>query len=91
VIAPRRLLYISLETASNGEFRHTFCTKYPVTDCTVSVATRERTYLFPLYLYPDNRNEQVSLFTEKATNLVPGFLSAIKKKLGYIPTPEAIF
>ena len=29
----------------DSEFKHIFCTKYPVTDCTVSVATRERTYL----------------------------------------------
>jgi len=75
----------------NSEFKHTFCTKYPVTDCTVSVATRERTYLFPLYLYPDNRHEQGSLFTERSTNLALGFLSLIREKLGYIPTPEAIF
>ncbi len=75
----------------NGEFKHTFCTKYPVTDCTVSVATRERTYLFPLYLYPETNNQQFSLFTEKNTNLIQGFLSEIRGKIGYIPTPEDIF
>ncbi len=75
----------------NSQFKHTFCTKYPVTDCTVSIATRERTYLFPLYLYPDARNEQGSLFTEKSINLAPGFLSEIREKLAYVPTPEAIF
>lgn len=75
----------------NGEFKHIFCTKYPVTDCTVSVATRERTYLFPLYLYPDTQNEQGSLFTEKATNLASVFIAAIQEKLGYIPSPQAIF
>ncbi|MBD2184693.1 helicase [Planktothrix sp. FACHB-1355] len=77
----------------NSEFKHIFCTKYPVTDCTVSVATRERTYLFPLYLYPDPRNSQKSLFesNEIETNLAQKFVHAIREKLGYIPTPEAIF
>lgn len=35
----------------NGDFMHTLCTAYPVTDCTISVASKERTYLFPLYIY----------------------------------------
>lgn len=47
--------------------------------------------IFPLYLYPDNTNQQGSLFVEKKPNLSSDFLSAIKEKLGYIPTPEAIF
>jgi predicted helicase len=75
----------------NNNFLHILCTKYPVTDCTVSVATRERTYLFPLYLYPDTENEQGNLLTEPTPNLSQNFLIAIREKLGYIPTPEAIF
>jgi len=75
----------------NSNFEHILCTEYPVTDCTVSVATRERTYIFPLYLYPDTENEQGNLFTERTPNLSSDFLSAIRQKLGYIPTPEAIF
>ncbi|HEX9430655.1 MAG TPA: type ISP restriction/modification enzyme, partial [Candidatus Bathyarchaeia archaeon] len=35
----------------NGDFRHVFCTKLIATDSTVSTATKERTYLFPLYQY----------------------------------------
>ncbi|XZO01486.1 MAG: type ISP restriction/modification enzyme [Microcoleus sp.] len=46
---------------------------------------------FPLYLYPDTENEQGNLFTDRTPNLSPNFLSAIREKLGYIPTPEAIF
>lgn len=75
----------------NSNFEHILCTEYPVTDCTVSVATRERTYIFPLYLYPDIENEQGNLFTERTPNLSSDFLSAIRQKLSYIPTPEAIF
>jgi predicted helicase len=46
---------------------------------------------FPLYLYPDTENEQGNLFTDRTPNLSQKFLSAIREKLGYIPTPEAIF
>lgn len=45
----------------------------------------------PLYLYPDNDNDQYNLFTELTPNLSENFLSEIKTKLGYIPTPEQIF
>ena len=47
--------------------------------------------IFPLYLYPNIQNQQSSLFLEKSPNLSSDFLAAIKTKLGYIPTPEAIF
>ncbi|WP_377476370.1 MAG: N-6 DNA methylase [Microcoleus anatoxicus] len=46
---------------------------------------------FPLYLYPDTKNEQGNLFTDRTPNLSQNFLNAVREKLGYIPTPEAIF
>lgn len=76
----------------NGEFKHTVCTEYAVTDCSLSNATRERTYLFPLYIdsnfgisqqtLPKKRNQ--SVFSQL-------FLKTIQSKLGNMPTPEAIF
>ncbi|OGQ57533.1 MAG: DNA methyltransferase, partial [Deltaproteobacteria bacterium RIFCSPLOWO2_02_FULL_53_8] len=35
----------------NGDFKHTLCSNIIINDCTVSLDTRERSYLFPLYLY----------------------------------------
>ena len=35
----------------NGDFHHILCSRVLINDCTVSLQTRERTYLFPLYLY----------------------------------------
>jgi predicted helicase len=37
----------------NNLFRHAICTREMINDCAVSLESRERTYLFPLYLYPD--------------------------------------
>lgn len=42
----------------NGEFRHILCTNMIINDCTVSLETRERSYLFPLYLYPDTDKKE---------------------------------
>jgi predicted helicase len=56
-----------------------------------SCAAYDINNIFPLYLYPDTENEQGNLFTERTPNLSSKFLSAIRQKLGYIPTQEAIF
>jgi len=60
-------------------------------NCYVSNKSRERNYLFSLYKYPDTNNDQSSLFVERSPNFSLDFLSAIREKLGYVPTPEAIF
>ncbi|TAG95737.1 MAG: N-6 DNA methylase [Oscillatoriales cyanobacterium] len=72
-----------------GEWEHLFCTVQLLQHHTVSL--KEVNYLFPLYLYPDTENEQGNLFTDRTPNFSQNFLSAIREKLGYIPTPEAIF
>jgi REP element-mobilizing transposase RayT len=47
----------------NKEFRHVLCSNTIINDCTVSLETRERSYLFPLYAYPDH--EKKDLFSHK--------------------------
>jgi hypothetical protein len=72
-------------------WQHILATSSSTDDCYVSNKSRERGYLFPLYTYPDTQNQQGNLFSEKSSNLSEYFLTAIREKLGYIPTPEAIF
>lgn len=55
------------------------------------LSSADNAYIAPLYIYPDTQNNQGSLFVERFPNLSSEFLSAIREKLGYIPTPEAIF
>ncbi|MEG4317632.1 MULTISPECIES: type ISP restriction/modification enzyme [unclassified Microcoleus] len=71
------------------EWTHLFCTAQIIQHHTVSL--KEVNYLFSLYLYPDTENEQGNLFTDRTPNLSQKFLIAIREKLGYLPTPEAIF
>lgn len=76
----------------NGDFMHTLCTAYPVTDCTISVATKERTYLFPLYIYSSvTGQEQLVIQKGRSPNFSQVFLNAVADSLGYTPTAEAIF
>ncbi len=70
------------------EWRHALVAHVPSAAISIDI---NGSYVIPLYLYPNTQNQQSSLFVEKSPNLSSDFLSAIKTKLGYIPTPEAIF
>ena len=55
-----------------------------------TVSIKEVNYLIPLYLYP-NPNNPKELEESVRPNLSSEFLKDITSKLGYTPTPEAIF
>jgi predicted helicase len=48
-------------------------------------------YFAPLYIYPDTTNSQSSIQKEVCSNFSHKFICEITAKLGYTPTPEAIF
>ncbi|MFN9405618.1 MAG: type ISP restriction/modification enzyme, partial [Dolichospermum sp.] len=54
-------------------FYHIFCSEILTEHCTVSLKSREATYVFPLYIYPNTENKQTNLFLEKTPNLSPKF------------------
>ncbi len=83
-------LLCSRQQATSG-FHHVWCANVPANDCVISATSREANQVFPLYIYPDTQNQQSSLFAEKSPNFSSDFIAAIQEKLGYIPTPEAIF
>lgn len=66
-------------------FCHIFCTQVPIE--TKSCSHDRSTNIFPLYLYPDRD----ALTQDRHANFSPEFLQDITDKLGYTPTPEAIF
>ncbi|MEA5617157.1 type ISP restriction/modification enzyme [Cronbergia sp. UHCC 0137] len=72
-------------------FYHIFCSEILTERCIVSLKSRELTYVFPLYTYPNTENDQTNLFLEKIPNLSSKFLEVIRTKLGKKPTPEEIF
>jgi len=69
---------------STDEYRHVFITKSIVDRDPLSLATRERTQVFPLYLYPD----EDSLETERRPNLNMDIVTEIAGNLGLKFTNE---
>jgi predicted helicase len=72
------------------EWKHILVTNKIVDDSFVSNKSRERGYTVPLYLYP-YPNKPQELQQKKRPNFSLGFLKTLESKLGYLPTPEAIF
>jgi predicted helicase len=74
------------------EFSHVLCTALPVDNSTLSAATRERTKVFPLYLYPNPDKVTESPFAPGAggrqPNLNPAFVQAAARKLGMTFVPD---
>lgn len=78
----------------NGDFRHVFATSQIVDGNAVSLATRERTYVFPLYTYPSasvnnlfDNDDLASEQNNRHSNLAPAFTSdfSIRLKMTFIP------
>ena len=64
----------------NGNFHHILCSREIINDCTVSLQTKERTYLFPLYLYPSEGEMQLD-GGHRRSNLNPDFIKVFSEKL----------
>jgi len=88
----------------NSEFRHVLCSSMIINDCTVSLETRERSYLFPLYLYqekekPKKRSlgstmmlfEPKEEYGVKKPNISQALVEQLAKEFKKQPTPEQIF
>jgi predicted helicase len=74
---------------STFDFQHILISKYLVDMCTVSLQTKETTYAFPLYLYPENTTQQNLLETNTRTpNLNPEIVKQIAEGLGLTFTNE---
>jgi len=77
---------------SSNSWGHALISKNLVDDSLISNKTKERTYLYPLYLYPDEQKK--NLFNHNKTEKEPNIEQLVFKKLeeNYkrIPTPEEI-
>ena len=86
---------VSTRILSQPPFKHVFVSDSISDMCLISIKTKEASYYFPLYLYPDEPKGK--LLVEKApkpkrtTNFTAEFLQAIKEALGTEPTAGEIF
>jgi predicted helicase len=80
---------ISCRQQSTFDFQHILISKILVDICSVSLQTKETGYAFPLYLYPDNKDQNALIEVEDRTpNLDPKIVQQIADILGMTFTFE---
>ncbi|MGB6295881.1 MAG: type ISP restriction/modification enzyme [Rivularia sp. (in: cyanobacteria)] len=85
------LLAMRQVVSGNADYTH-FGVTNTIVDNRSFHSNRGRPSIFPLYIYPDNNEiQKLVLKEQRSPNLSPEFLKDITSKLGYTPTPEAIF
>ena len=86
---------ITCRQTSSLPWQHALITNGITDDCYVSNRTRERGYLFPLYLYPENTDAPIFSPTEAKKQREPNLKFSLVQKLteayGWKPVPEEIF
>lgn len=89
MITSNNLGLLICKQQSTFDFQHIFITNTLSDKCSVSLQTKEATYHFPLYLYPDNPEQQTILPTaERTANLNTEIVKQIAEKLGSTFTNE---
>ncbi len=74
---------------STFDFQHIFITNSLSDKCSVSLQTKEATYHFPLYLYPETKVQQtIEQTSERTPNLNTEIIKEIAEKLGLTFTNE---
>jgi predicted helicase len=77
---------------SSNSWRHALISKNLVDDSLISNKTKERTYLYPLYIYPDKQKKNLfnHHITEKEPNIPPQIFNKLEECYNRIPIPEEI-
>ncbi len=82
-------LGLSTTRQVNGAYGHVICTRFLTDNCVTSAESRERAYLFPLYLYPDPNKPALLDDQPPSTapggrrpNLAPAFIRDFSARLG---------
>ncbi len=77
------LAIMTCRQLSTFDFQHILISKYLVDMCTVSLQTKETTYAFPLYIYPETNGQQtIGQIEERTPNLNTEIVKQISEKLG---------
>jgi len=77
---------------SSNNWTHSLISENLVDNSLISNRTKERTYIFPLYLYPDEKNKNLFNHTqiEKVPNITPLIFEKLSECYNKKPTPEEI-
>src|SRR5260370_14510026 len=100
VLAKDNICLLTSRQQADAGFSHVFMTKHPAESCAVSNKTKEKNYVFPLYLYPAaQREEAPQLITEveswpadaanggRVPNISRAFIADVQRATGLLFEP----
>ncbi len=83
------LAIMTCRQLSTFAFQHVLISKYLIDMCTVSLQTKETTYAFPLYLYPETSGQQtIEQTNERTPNLNKEIALKIARSIRYMYAPD---
>ncbi len=89
IIDNKNISLISTRQESTFNFQHVFISKLLIDINSISLQTKEISFTFPLYLYPDSDAQQsIEESTERRPNLNPEIVSKIAETIGLSFVPE---
>lgn len=88
-IGKENVALIVCKQQSTFDFQHIFCSSYISDINSISLQSKEISYVFPLYLYPDNEQPTID-GNERVPNLNKEIWDKIENIVGQV-TPEQIF
>jgi len=101
-ILEKNIGLITCRQISSKAWQHSFISNKLVDDSTISNKTKERSYFYPLYIYPDKKSQETKpgvtmmmIFEPaeaygKKANIEPHIFASLKKAYGADPAPEDI-
>jgi predicted helicase len=84
----QNMMLILCRQQSTFSFQHVFITKLVSDLNSISIQTKEQSYIFPLYLYVENATQITLTQTTRTPNLNPAIVQQIADKLGLAFVPE---
>jgi predicted helicase len=90
LLAGENLALITSRLTKGETFHHAQVSQNIAEVICMSPKTSNNGFVFPLYLYPETEAER-AMGMKRRPNLSQPFLDDITHRLGYTPTPEAIF
>jgi len=89
MLAGENLAVMTCRQLSQPQWSHALVSDKITDDCMVSNRTRERGYLFPLYLYPSSSAPDM-FHQAREPNLAKWLLPKLTAAYGFEPTPEQV-
>lgn len=93
IIGKENIALITCRQQSTFDFQHAFVSTHISDMCSISAQSKESSYVFPLYLYSDQDQEQTQLIPDdgRIVNLDAKLWGKLNESVGRIASPIEVF